>query len=196
MAWKIYIAIFCLIFKQPVALLYLTYNNIIMLKYKIAYSSHTKGIYNYMICKQKLLHCNANINFNKICLREKIVPKYAYVKIPTITEAARKTKTQAQTLCIKNEIKFLYKGKQQLHLQLYQAHIHNANIWGNIEQSIEQKSKQEMEKVYLKKQKIANMTRTQTTDTINNNTKHTRVENYTNIQFTYDEIQFLNKGLK
>jgi hypothetical protein len=54
-----------------------------------------------------------------------------------------------------------------------------------------------MEKVYLKQQqKIANMTGTQTTDTINNNTKHTRGENYTNIQFTHNEIQLLNKGLK
>jgi hypothetical protein len=101
----------------------------------------------------------------------------------------------------KNEIKLLYKKKQQLNLQLYQAHINNANIWqkiwSNIEQSIEQKLKQEMEKVYtIQQQKIANMTRTQTTDTINNYTKHTRLENYTNIQFTLNEIQLLNKGLK
>jgi predicted glycosyltransferase involved in capsule biosynthesis len=54
-----------------------------------------------------------------------------------------------------------------------------------------------MEKVYMKQQqKIASMMRTQTTDTTNNITKHSRVENYTNIQFTHDEIQLLNKGLK
>jgi hypothetical protein len=115
-----------------------------MLKHNIAHSSHTKGIYNFMNCKRKLLHCNANINFNKLCLRKKIVPKYAYVKISTNNEA-KKTKTQAQTLHIKNEIKFLYIKNQQLNLQLYQTHIHNANIWqkmwGNIEQSIEQKLK-------------------------------------------------------
>jgi hypothetical protein len=40
------------------------------------------------------------------------------------------------------------------------------------------------------------MTKTQTTDTINNNTNYTTVENHTNIQFTRDEIQLLNKGLK
>jgi hypothetical protein len=45
-------------------------------------------------------------------------------------------------------------------------------------------------------QKVANMMRTQTTDTKINNIKHSRVENYTNIQFTHDEIQLLNKGLK
>jgi hypothetical protein len=40
------------------------------------------------------------------------------------------------------------------------------------------------------------MTRTQTADTISDNIKHTRVENCTNIQFTHNDIQLLNKGLK
>jgi hypothetical protein len=40
------------------------------------------------------------------------------------------------------------------------------------------------------------MMRTQATDKTNNNTKHSRVDNYTNMQFTHDEIQLLNKGLK
>jgi hypothetical protein len=82
-----------------------------------------------MNCKRKLLQCNANINFNKRCLKQKLVPKYAYIKIPENNEAAKKTKTQAQTLHIKNEIKFLHKKKQQLNTKLYQTHIHNANIW-------------------------------------------------------------------
>jgi hypothetical protein len=51
------------------------------------------------------------------------------MKIPTNNEAAKGTQTQAQTLQIKNEIKFLYKKKQQLNTQLYHTHIHNANIW-------------------------------------------------------------------
>jgi hypothetical protein len=52
------------------------------------------------------------------------------------------------------------------------------------------------EYIYETTTKITNMMRTQTTNTTNNNTKHSRVENYTNIQFTHDEIQLLNKGLK
>jgi hypothetical protein len=52
---------------------------------------------------------------------KKLVPNYAYVKITT-SEAANKTQTQAQTLSIRNEIKFLYKKKQQLNTQLYHAH--------------------------------------------------------------------------
>jgi hypothetical protein len=38
--------------------------------------------------------------------------------------------------------------------------------------------------------------RTKTTETTNNNTTQTRVENHTNTQFTNDKIQLLNKGLK
>jgi hypothetical protein len=59
----------------------------------------------------------------------KLVPKYAHIKIPTNNEVAKKKQTQAQTLCIKNEIKFLYKKKQQLNTQLYHIHIHNADTW-------------------------------------------------------------------
>jgi queuine/archaeosine tRNA-ribosyltransferase len=84
---------------------------------------------------------------------KKLVPKYAHIKITTANEVAKKTQTQAQTLLIKNEIKFLYKKKQQLYTQLCHTHIHNVNTWqqtwANIEQSIEQKLQEEMEKVYF-----------------------------------------------
>jgi hypothetical protein len=52
-----------------------------MLKYNIVNSCHTKGIYSYVNCKRKLLHCNANISFNKTCLKQRLVPKYACIKI-------------------------------------------------------------------------------------------------------------------
>jgi hypothetical protein len=50
------------------------------------------------------------------------------MKIPLNNKAAKQTKAQAQTLCIKNETISIQK-KQQLNIQLYQAHIHNAIIW-------------------------------------------------------------------
>jgi hypothetical protein len=59
-----------------------------------------------------------------------------------------KRQTQAQTLRIKNGIKFLYK-KKQLNTQLNHTHMHNANTWqqtcANTEQSINHKLQQEME---------------------------------------------------
>jgi hypothetical protein len=60
-----------------------------MVKYNTMNSSHTNDMYTCTNCKHKLLHCNANINFNKICLRKKLAPKYARMKIPTDYEAAR-----------------------------------------------------------------------------------------------------------
>jgi hypothetical protein len=82
-----------------------------------------------MNSKRKLLHCKANINVNRKCLRMKLIPKYAQIKIPINIEAAKKTLSQARALRIKNEIKFLYKKKQNLNIQLYHIHVHNANIW-------------------------------------------------------------------
>jgi hypothetical protein len=53
-----------------------------------------------------------------------------------------------------------------------------------------------MQEIYLKQQhKIANMIKTQNID-IGNNTNYDRVKNYTNIQFTQNEMQLLNKGLQ
>jgi hypothetical protein len=81
-----------------------------------------------------ILCCNANIYFNKTCLKQNITPKYAQIHIKTANtlEAAKHTETQTRTLRVKNEIKFLYKKKQHLNKQLYDLHIQNANEWGNI----------------------------------------------------------------
>jgi hypothetical protein len=56
------------------------------------------------------------IQFNKMCLRYKVIPKYAKVKVQGNTVARTKSKTKAQVLRIGNEIKYLYKKKQQLNV--------------------------------------------------------------------------------
>jgi hypothetical protein len=80
-----------------------------------------------------MIYLSEEIDSTKIRIRKSV----------KINGAAKKSKIQAQTLRIKNDIKFLCKKEQQLNLQIYQAHIRNANIrkkiWRNIEQSIEQK---------------------------------------------------------
>jgi hypothetical protein len=45
--------------------------------------------------------------------------------------------TQAETLKVKNETKFVYR-KKQLNTALYYTHIHNANNWQHIRTNIEQ----------------------------------------------------------
>jgi hypothetical protein len=46
-----------------------------MLKYKIHNTSQVKSIFQYINLTRKLLQCNANIKFNKTCLKENIAKK-------------------------------------------------------------------------------------------------------------------------
>jgi hypothetical protein len=62
-----------------------------------------------MNLKRKLLQCIANLKFNKTCLNENIVPKYAVIKVIGVTKASINTKRKvcisvvlfAQTVKIK-----------------------------------------------------------------------------------------------
>jgi hypothetical protein len=73
-----------------------------MLQYRLYDSSQIRSIYQYMNLKRKLLHCTANIKFNKTCIKENIIPKYATIKIPGNTMASIITKQQVQHLRIQN----------------------------------------------------------------------------------------------
>jgi hypothetical protein len=47
-----------------------------MLMYKIFDTSLVNSIYNNLNIKRKLLICNANINFNRTCLKKRIIPNF------------------------------------------------------------------------------------------------------------------------
>jgi hypothetical protein len=53
----------------------------------------------------------------------KVVPRYTHIKRQTHNITAKRTQMQTQALRIKNELKFLYKMKQQLNKELYYVHI-------------------------------------------------------------------------
>jgi hypothetical protein len=61
---------------------------------------------------------------------EKITPNYAKIKNPTSSPAAKHTLRKAQTIRIKDELKFLHIKKQQLNQQLFKPHLFLANTWG------------------------------------------------------------------
>jgi hypothetical protein len=83
-----------------------------MLPLKIINASHTHSINKYMKVKHKLLNCNANIYFNKICIDQQLAPNYTHIKIKQNTSfAAKRTEKEAQKLWIKNKLKFLYRKK-------------------------------------------------------------------------------------
>jgi hypothetical protein len=64
--------------------------------------------------KSKLQKCCANIYFNKKCLAEKIIPKYVNIKIANTSPTAQVTAQKAQITRIKDEIKFLYRKKEEI----------------------------------------------------------------------------------
>jgi hypothetical protein len=82
-----------------------------------------------------------------------VVPKYAQIKVPNTSPASRSTTKKIQTIQIKDEIKFLYKKKERLNLELYKCHAQAANEWGHIwytiHKSINDSINQEIEKKYM-----------------------------------------------
>jgi hypothetical protein len=109
---------------------------------------------------------------------------------------------------IAHEIKSLYKRKQNLNHQLYELHMTNAKEWGNIwvilYNGIDQKLQTKMSikyKIIINKiEKLQEQQQKPNTANPNNGKQaHTfaeRTANLTNIEFTNEEMQLLNKGLK
>jgi hypothetical protein len=148
--------------------------------------------------------CNANIYFNKSCLKQKIVPKYARINIKTsnYSKAAKQTETQTRTLRMKNEINFLYKKKFQLNKQLYILHINNANTWGNtwhiiaenIDNTLDSIMKVKYNNINSKLNRLKEENKVYTQQ--NEHVFQQRVDNLSNVSFTNEETTLLNKGLK
>jgi hypothetical protein len=84
-------------------------------------ASQAQSIFQYKNVKTKLLKCCADISFNKQCLHHKVTPNYAKIKVPATSPGATVTQNKVRTIRIKDEIKFLYKKKEQLNKQLYKA---------------------------------------------------------------------------
>jgi hypothetical protein len=55
-------------------------------------TSHVKDINLYIRTKLKLAICNANIQFNKTCIKHNITPQYAQIKIKTSNNSQAKKK--------------------------------------------------------------------------------------------------------
>jgi hypothetical protein len=57
------------------------------------------------------LRC-ADISFNRQCLNNKVVPRYARIKVPKTSPASTATQNKIHTIRIKDEIKFLQMKKK------------------------------------------------------------------------------------
>jgi hypothetical protein len=99
------------------------------------------------------LNTNANIWFNKQALSRKVTPKYVKVKVSGISLHSINTQERAECIRIRNELKFLYKKKQNVNNQLYSIHLEAVAYWDRswkvIEDSIYEKLKSEIDKKYV-----------------------------------------------
>jgi hypothetical protein len=86
----------------------------------------------YRNIRTKIMKCCANIYFNQHCLIRKVIPNYAKFKVPYTSPASQMTQNKVHTIRIKDEIQFLYKKKQKLNKDLYNAHLKAALEWGNV----------------------------------------------------------------
>jgi len=75
-------------------------------------ASQAQLINRYKNTRSKLQKCCANIYFNKQCILKQITPTYVNIRISNTSPAALVTTKKAQTIRIKDEIKFLYKKKK------------------------------------------------------------------------------------
>ena len=96
--------------------------------------------YKYLNLKKKWLSNNANIWFNRTCINNDIIPKFARCKNKEYSHRSKTTNIQYSKLCLQNENKFLYKKKDFLSLQLYHCEISTFQIfnkfWPIIKESI------------------------------------------------------------
>jgi len=108
---------------------------------------------------------------------------------------------KAQTIRIKEEIKFLHMKKHQLNRQLYHLHLRLANTWGNSRHYISDTIKTKLETLMKGKyrrleQKLLNLSQNQVKTPAEHCTFYPRVINNTDITFSDNEITLLNKGFK
>ena len=121
--------------------------------------------------------------------------------MPSYSPAAKATAVKAQTVRVREEIKFLYMKKQQLNKKLYYVHLNAANTWGNswhyIQDTTEAKLNNQIREKYERLgKKLQVLSQEQTTTPKTHHNFYPRVVNKSNIIFTNEEITLLNKGLK
>jgi len=68
---------------------------------------HQVLVYKHTYAKKKLHSCNANIYFNKECLRSNITVNFAKTKISKTSLPVKRTQNKICILRIKYEIKFM-----------------------------------------------------------------------------------------
>jgi hypothetical protein len=173
--------------KNHISIIHHTHNGIDPLNFNIKFTvRQANTIHKYKDLKLKFINCNANIYFNRQC-----PINYANkIKIPNTSPAATTTQRKAQIQRIKDELKFLYKKKQHLNTELYNAHLKAAQEWNGtwhlISNCVHATVNLETTKKY--NTKLDRLSKQQTKHPVYNTEFYLRVVNNTNILFSNDEL--------
>ena len=164
-------------------------------------ASQAKCTKQYKNLRVKVLKCCVNIYFNRQCMKRDIISKYARVKIPYASPAAKVTQKKAQLTRLREEIKYLYGKKDLLNQSLYKVHLQTASEWGrswelirdNIHNTVNPQFEKKFKSIESKLTKLTTAQKTKVEDTA---TFYPRFVNSTDITFTNEELDLLNKGIK
>jgi hypothetical protein len=104
--------------------------HIIYIKILEAQQSRMCNIYKNM--KLKLLKTNASMWYNKICKAKQLTLKYIHIKINGNNTQSKMTITAATKYRFNQEIKFLYRKKQNQNEQLYRTYLECTNNWNGV----------------------------------------------------------------
>ena len=101
-----------------------------MFSTKIVVASQAIHINKFKHLKRKVLKCCANIYINKQCILYGLTPKFAAIRVPNTSLAARFTQRKLIKIRLRDELKFLYIQKSELNKWLYYMHLRVASEWG------------------------------------------------------------------
>jgi hypothetical protein len=89
-------------------------------------------IHRFESLKRRLYNRNASIYFNRQCLKRKLTPTYAKIKVPNTSPAHKHTQHKVTYIRIKDDIKYLHAKNQKLNALIYQLHLDLTNTWKNL----------------------------------------------------------------
>ena len=160
--------------------------------------------YKHYNLKKKWLNVNANIWFNRTCTKNNLIPHYAKSKNRPFNKASHITNQQYSKLRMCNELKFLYKKKDYLSLQLYNHELKmmklHETFWNFIKFEILTKLKNFTSKKYEKlNNKIKKLQQPKNRINIPEQKFfqfHDSIQNLSNIQFEKEELIQISKNYK
>lgn len=167
-------------------------------------ASQAKQFHGFLNTKIKLHKVIANLWYNKQCLVNKVIPKYAILKYKSNSQAANKTKRQFQYQRIKNEIKFLHKKKEYLNRVLYDLHLQSAIVFGKFWETVYDICNERINKMMENKyetlnKKLVNLIGSSALHTPNNEPipkTNNKIVNLTKLDLTEKEVEVLELGYK